>query len=171
MSLRSDYKSKIFSLISENPGIHLRELHRALGSSFNSIRYNTEKMASSGQIVCEKNAGFSRFYPAGMSDRDKLVYSFSRNKAAFTILRELSGSLQLSNKELSTRTGLAKSTVSERVHELLAASLVKLTLSDEGSFKIELQDRDRIRGIIEAISSSQTRRQGIVQNYVDLWDF
>ena len=170
MSIRSDNRSKISSLIHRNPGIHLRELERKLGVSFNSIRYNTEKMVLSGEIICEKGPGYSRFYPLGMSERARLVYSVSRNKTTFKILTELTTQMMLTNKELAARTGFAKSTVSEHVHFLLGVNLVKLTLSGEGNFKVELQDREFVKSVVDELNQVNLRND-VVQNFVDLWDF
>jgi DNA-binding transcriptional ArsR family regulator len=125
-------------------------------------------MASSGEIICEKDSGYSRFYPPGMSEQERMVFSISRNKTTFKIMAELCKETLLTNKELSARTGYAKSTVSEHVHELLSANLVKLTLSEEGNFKVQLQDRDRVKTIIDSLSGQQS---DIVQNFVELWDF
>ena len=169
-SLRPDNPSRILGLISQNPGIHLRELQRSLGVSFNAIRYNTEKMSHSGQIVCEKSSGYSRFYPAGTSEKDRLIYSLSRNKTTFRILLELGNSGQMTNKELSERTGFAKSTVSEHVHELMSLSLVRLTLSEEGTFKVELQNREQVQSLICGIQQTNNRKD-VVENFADLWDF
>jgi predicted transcriptional regulator len=170
LSVKSGNRSKILGLITQNPGIHLRELQRALGISFNSIRYNTEKMAHSGEIVCEKDSGFSRFYPPGMPERDRLLHSLTRNKTTFRILLELSTQQLLTNKELAARTGFAKSTVSEHIHQLLSVNLVKLTLSDEGNFKVELQERERVKKLVDEINLAKSEND-MVQNFVDLWDF
>jgi predicted transcriptional regulator len=167
LSLKSENRTKISGLIRQYPGIHLRELQRALGVSFNSIRYNTEKMALSGEIVCEKDLGYSRFYPPGMSEKERLLYSLSRNKATFKILQELANDTMLTNKELAARTGFAKSTVSEHVHHLLGVNLVKLTLSEEGNFKVELQERELVRHVIDQMK----QQKDVVQNFVELWDF
>jgi predicted transcriptional regulator len=170
LSLRSGNRSKISGLIHQNPGIHLRGLQRKLGVSFNSVRYNTEKLVHSGEVVCEKGVGYSRFFPPGMSEKDRLIYSISRNKTTFKILAELSDQAMLTNKDLTVRTGFAKSTVSEHVHLLLGANLVKLTLSEEGNFKVELQDREYVKCVVGAISLADLQND-VVQNYVDLWDF
>jgi predicted transcriptional regulator len=170
LSLSADNKAKISGLIHDNPGIHLRELQRKLGVSFNSIRYNTEKMVGSGEIVCEKGPGYSRFYPLGMPEKSRLVYSVSRNKTTFKILRELTDQGMLTNKELAARTGFAKSTVSEHVHLLLGLNMVKLTLSLEGNFKVELQDREFVQSIVNKLNQAALRND-VVQNFVELWDF
>ncbi len=127
-------------------------------------------MALSGEIVCEKGPGYSRFYPLGMPERVRLVYSVSRNKTIFKILSELTTQIMLSNKELSSRTGFAKSTISEHVHFLLSVNLVKLTLSGEGNFKVELQDRELVKSIIYELNRAALKSD-VVQNFVELWDF
>ncbi len=127
-------------------------------------------MALSGEIVCEKGPGYSRFYPLGMPERVRLVYSVSRNKTIFKILSELTTQIMLSNKELSSRTGFAKSTISEHVHFLLSVNLVKLTLSVEGNFKVELQDRELVKSIIDELNQAALKND-VVQNFVELWDF
>jgi predicted transcriptional regulator len=170
MSLRSDNRSKILGLVCRNPGIHLRELQRSLGVSFNSIRYNTEKMSVSGEIVCEKSSGYSRFYPPNTSEKDRIIYSLSRSKTTFKILIELGAMGLLSNKQLTERTGYAKSTVSEHVHELLSANLVKLTLSEDGNFKVELQNREHVQSVLAGIEQDYQKKD-IVENFADLWDF
>jgi len=127
-------------------------------------------MVLSGEIICEKGPGYSRFYPLGMSERARLVYSVSRNKTTFKILTELTTQMMLTNKELAAKTGFAKSTVSEHVHFLLGVNLVKLTLSGEGNFKVELQDREFVKSVVDELNQVNLRND-VVQNFVDLWDF
>jgi DNA-binding transcriptional regulator GbsR (MarR family) len=85
-------------------------------------------------------------------------------------LLELGKTGLLTNKELVERTGFAKSTISEHVHELLSANLVRLTLSDEGNFKVELQSREYIWSIVSNILQVDERKD-VVENFADLWDF
>ena len=165
-----DSRSKIVKLVSLYPGIHLRELQRAVGVSFNSIRYNTEKLSRSGEIICEKTKGYSRLYPLGTSDQDKVIYSLIQNKTTRRIIEELTKEPLFTNKELTEKTGFAKSTVSEHIHQLLSANLVRLTLSDQGNFKVELQDREHIESLLGRARQFSLDND-VVGNFADLWDF
>ncbi|MHB8565472.1 MAG: winged helix-turn-helix transcriptional regulator [Nitrososphaerales archaeon] len=169
MSIKNQSRAKIIELVSMLPGIHLRELQRTLGVSFNSIRYNTDLLSRSGEIICERTSGYSRLYPVGTSESDKLVYSAIRNRTTRRILVQLGKSAQLTNKELTEHTGLAKSTISEHVHALLLSNLVRLTLSD-GGFKIQLQEPARVN-LLLAKSEQLTRQNDVVGSFTDLWDF
>ena len=162
-------RSKIIRLISLFPGIHLRELQRSLGLSFNSVRYNTQKLAENGEINCKKTKGHSRFFPVGMTEKDKLLYSCMRNDTTFKLLRVLTREPQVSSKTLSEVTGYAKSTISEHVHHLIDLNLARITLSQEGNFKVELLDRERTADLIS--SEQKVRDRDLVGNFADLWDF
>jgi len=162
-------RSKIVQLISLFPGIHLRELQRALGVSFNSVRYNTRKLADRGEINCEKTRGHSRFFPVGMTEKDKLLYSCMRNNTTLKLLQILTWEPQVSSKTLSEATGYAKSTVSEHVHHLIDLNLARITLSLEGNFKVELLERERVAELVS--SELKAHDRDIVGNFADLWDF
>ena len=169
MGTTPEKRAMILRLVSLLPGIHMRELQRILNVSFNSVRYNTDRLLRSGAIICEKDGVYSRLYPLGTSEKDIFVYSVIRNKTTQKILLELCDQPQITNKELSKKTGLAKSTVSEHVHELLEVSLVRLTLSDDG-FMVELQDPARVGALLER-SMQFERECDLVGSYTDLWDF
>jgi predicted transcriptional regulator len=162
-------RSRIVKLISVSPGIHLRELQRALGVSFNSVRYNTKKLEERGAINCEKTKGHSRFFPLGMTEKDKVLYSCMRNITTLKLLQALTKVPQVSSKTLSEVTGYAKSTVSEHVHHLIDLNLARITLSKEGNFKVELLERERVATLIAF--ELQARDRDIIGNFADLWDF
>ncbi len=164
-----DSRSRIVKLISLHPGMHLRELERRLGLSFNSVRYNTHRLAQTGEIHCEKTKGHSRFFPPGMQDRDRLFYTCARNNTTFKILQVLTAEPQVSCKVLSEVTGYAKSTISEHIHYLIDVDMVHITLSNEGNFKVELLDRERTSALVSAELAS--RQADVVEKFADLWDF
>jgi len=104
-----------------------------------------------------------------MLDKDRVFYSCMRNNTTFRILQALSKEPQISSKTLSEVTGYAKSTISEHIHRLIDVELVRITLSTEGNFKVELLERERVSALV---SSELASRQGdLVENFADLWDF
>ena len=168
-STRSVNRARILDIVAEFPGIHLREIERKLGVSFNSARYHANELLKSGELVCEKQNNHSRLYPAGTTHEYRVLYSLVRDDADRKILIELCRE-SLSNKEISERTGLAKSTVSEHVQKLLALDLVKFTFSKGGSFSVELQKRDKIESILLLKKRDRTS-DVLVRNFTELWDF
>jgi predicted transcriptional regulator len=165
----NDNRSRVLRLVSMLPGVHLRELHRLLGISFNSARYNASKLCSTGEIQGFKESGYLRLYPAGTSARQRSIYAVLRNRVPNSILRilvEENGGA--THKQLCQATGLAKSTVSENVQRLVELGIVKISLSDQ-RVSYSLEDHEEIRRALDECKegpiSSPTDR------FVDLWDF
>jgi len=170
LSLRSENSTKVLQLISAMPGIHLHEIQRILGVSLSSVRYSAEQLARSGRILCDRTTGYSRFYPVTISEKDRVLYSLIRNKTTRRILSELVHEAELTNKELTERTGLAKSTVSVHLHKLLQTNVAHLILSDKGDFRIQMEDADYVGSLLSK-SEDFSRLRSMVTNYTDLWSF
>lgn len=156
-------------LISLLPGIHLRELHRLLGISFNATRYNVEKLGGRGEIVIQRQKGFTRLYPPGITESEKSAYPFLRRNSSRSILAALlSERSGLTHKELRERTKLSKSTISENLQRLLEGGIVRMTMSD-GLKTLYLlpegQNLDFMIGVRGSLGDSATKR------FIDLWDF
>ncbi|MGI0090411.1 MAG: winged helix-turn-helix transcriptional regulator [Nitrososphaerales archaeon] len=171
--MQTGNKARILKLVSLFPGIHLRQVQRSLRISFNSVRYNVEQLMRRGDILCDKRNGYSRLYPVGTNEKDMIAYSLIRNKTTKKILLELCSACLATNKELSEKTGFARSTTSEHIHKLVEAGLVRLTLSDEGNFKAELEDPSCIQPLLERNSQESLSSLGsdLVESFEDLWDF
>lgn len=92
-----------------------------------------------------------------------------RNKATRTILKTLAAGEPLSNKQLTEKTGLAKSTVSEHLQDLLDERVVRVSLSAEGRVLYELRDRAKVLRL--ASETERTMMLVAADRFVELWDF
>src|SRR2546427_11620323 len=108
--MRRDGRVRVKLIISLLPGVHLRELQRLLGMSFNSTRYHVDRLAKTGEIVRVEDGGYSRIYTAGISDAEKPLFALVRSDTVWKSLESLSSNSQLSHKQLTNLTGMAKST-------------------------------------------------------------
>ncbi len=153
-------RSRVLELISLIPGIHLRGLCRLLGLSFSSTRYHVDKLCTTGEIVRESEKGYIRLFPAGVVLEDKIAYSFLRTKRFRDILLALAEDPHMTNKEICSRTKLAKSTVSKCIHELVDRGLVRDKASAiEGTITYEICDPEYLlRLLIDVHKSAAPRR-------------
>jgi predicted transcriptional regulator len=151
---------RVLRLISLIPGIHLRELWRLLGLSFSSTRYHVDKLCTAGKIVREGEKGYVRLFPSGLKQVDKTTFSFLRTKRFRDILTALAEEPHLTNKEICSRTKLAKSTVSKCIHELMEAGLVRNQPSvTEGTITYQICDPEYLlRLLINAHKSAELAR-------------
>jgi predicted transcriptional regulator len=164
----NDNRSRVLRLVLRLPGIHLRELQRLLGISFNSARYNVGKLCNSGQIQGFKENGHLRLYPPGTTARQRSVYAVLRNRVQNSILRILvEENAGATHKQLCQATALAKSTISENLQKLVELGVVKISFSDQRvAYCLENQGE-----IVRALSQSPAPVPSPTERFVDLWDF
>ena len=162
-------RSSIVRLVGLAPGIHLREVERALGISLTTVRYHVQLLSSSGLISCVTDGTYVRLYPAGTEQEEMRLYSRLRSRTARKILATLLQSPHITNKEISNITGLAKSTVSEHIQTFVQNNIVNVSENRWVSPKLSLANPDLIRKILNRGGSMEN--SGVVQRFVDLWDF
>ncbi|HVH14801.1 MAG TPA: winged helix-turn-helix transcriptional regulator [Candidatus Angelobacter sp.] len=158
---------RIKLLVSLQPGLHLRELQRQIGLSFSSTRYHVDKLAKDGEIDRVEDSGYSRIYPAGIGQGDRILLSLVRKETDRRILSSFLKENSLSQQRLTDLTKLAKSTVSEHLATLLKLGVVRTKAGGERRI-FELTDQAKIYTMLNRyphLLSKATRR------FIDLWDF
>jgi predicted transcriptional regulator len=141
-----------------------------LGISFNSTRYNVDKLLRNGEVVSHKEKRYVRLYPAGTKDDELRVYSFLRSKTLKSILRALINEHEgLTQRQLCESTGLAKSTISENLKQLMELGLIEFASSDDLKFVLVPSLRPRLQQLIDA--SQRTLIDHATGRFIDLWDF
>jgi predicted transcriptional regulator len=169
VSIRKGFqRNRVKLVVSLVPGIHLRELQRVVRLSFNSTRYHVDTLSRSGEIVRVEQEGYSRLYPVGIGEKEKTLYSILRNKTNRAIITALdSKKAGLTNKDLSDSTGLAKSTVSERLKQLLEEGIVE-TRSTSQERVYTLKDPDSLLPVLK--NTNETFLERTAERFVGLWD-
>lgn len=166
--MQSGSRVRIWFLVTLLPGVHLRELQRLLGMSFNSTRYHVERLAKAGEILRVEDGGYSRLYPVGISDQEKILFTSVRGKTDRKILACLSARGGLSSKRLCDLTTLAKSTVSEHLDRLIKDGVVKTRLG-EADTVYELENPARIQLLMR--TQNPTLLERATSRFIDLWEF
>lgn len=162
-------KSRIVLLVSILPGLHLRALQRLSGLSFNSTRYHVLALTKSGKIVRSEQGGYSRLYPAGMSENDKTLYSILRTTTDRKILQTISKSNCITSGDLCGATGLAKSTISEHIAKLIQRGVVRPVQTTSNRVGYQLVDPQRMGRLIS--EENDTRLRKATDRFIDLWNF
>lgn len=168
MSQQNLNHERIKLLISLVPGLHLRAVQRLLGLSFSSTRYHVDALQKSGEIVRSQEGGYSRLYPNGISESDKILFSAINNATDRRILSCMVKNPRISHREMSEQTGYAKSTISEHLSRLVEIGTVAEEVVAGHSLYI-LTNPDRIRAIMSIQNPTMLKRA--TDRFIDLWDF
>lgn len=169
METQGASRVRIRLFVSLLPGVHLRELQRLLGMSFNSTRYHVERLAKTGEIVRVEDGGYSRLYPAGISDEERVLFSLVRGETDRRILAPLARERELSNKKLRELTGLAKSTISEHLGNLVQLGIVRIRPTRDTGTVYELENPEQILRLMR--NQDPTLLKKATNRFIDLWDF
>lgn len=160
---------RIRLLVSLFPGLHLRELQRRLDLSFNSTRYHVDRLTQSGEILRVEEGGYSRLYPAGMTDPDRLLFAIVRRPTDGRIITCLVETGKASQGELCKLTGFARSTVSEHLSKLVRLGVLKAPAIDGTTVEYELAEPTRIKRLLGV--QDPTLLGKATDRFIDLWDF
>ena len=170
MTPQVSYRNQTKLIVYLSPGIHVRKLQKLLGASFSTTRYHVENLERDGEIVRSKDGRYDRLYPAGTAEDMKAVYAVLQSKTARRVLEALAdcSSRELTNGDLSERTHLPRSTVSDCLRHVASASMVRRSLTVDGRILYGLQDREEVLRLLAAI-----RRHVLnvaADRFIDLWD-
>ncbi|TMI09377.1 winged helix-turn-helix transcriptional regulator [Candidatus Bathyarchaeota archaeon] len=162
-------RSRVKLLVSFLPGVHLRQIQRILGVSFSSVRYNVDALKRNREVFDWRVSGRSCLFSSGVSEREKILYSHLRSHTFGKILRAIAKDGKLTNHQLSTITGLAKSTLSERIHNLLEVEILMTSFSRDGRVAYQLKEPERLLPMLRA--ADQTVLEEAADRFIQLWDF
>jgi predicted transcriptional regulator len=156
--------------VSLSPGIHIRRLQKLLGASFSTTRYHVENLERDGEIVRSKDGRYDRLYPAGTAENMKAVYAILQSKTARKVLQALTdGNLhELTNGDLSERTRLPRSTVSDCVAHMSRVSLVRRSLTADGRILYQVPDKEEVLRLLAAFQRNILNIA--TDRFIDLWD-
>ena len=116
---------KILEFISSHPGVHLREICRALGLAMGDVQYHIRRLERDGRITSTRRGLYKFFYPAnlfGEKQREVLsVLSLDRPRELLLNIVEHPGSTQ---EGLALATGVSQATVSWHLKRLVDLGIV-----------------------------------------------
>jgi predicted transcriptional regulator len=164
------YRAQAKLIVSLSPGIHVRRLQKLLGASFSTTRHHVEGLERDGEIVRTKDGRYDRLYPVGTEDDMKAIYAVLQSKTSRKILQTLaeSSKREMTNGDVSERTRIPRSTVSERIAQMTGASLLRRTLTVDGRILYEVQDREEV---LRLLASFRTNLLNIATDrFIDLWE-
>jgi len=164
------YRAQTKMIVTLSPGIHIRRLQMLLGASFSTTRYHVEYLERAGQILRSKDGRYDRLYPVGTSESMKAVYAVLQSKTARRVLQALvdSDTQELTNGDLSERTHIPRSTVSESVGQLNSVSLVKRSLTADGRILYRVQESEEVARLLAAFQRNMLNIAA--DRFIDLWD-
>jgi predicted transcriptional regulator len=160
--LENERRSKIYTIIKKNPGLHIRELQRIMGMPLASLQYHLIYMARRNVIVEEKSEHYTRYYTKPLNSEDKKLLLVLRQKRLREIVMIILVSKKAKYRFIVQTLKMSPSTISFYLKYLLDNRIIERTkIGYENIYT--LKDEDKIAKILIAYQSS------FLDSLVDKW--
>jgi DNA-binding transcriptional ArsR family regulator len=162
--LQLDIRRRLFALVKEYPGIHVREAARQLGTSMALVEYHLGLLREHGLVTVQKDDRYARLYPLDAPaprPPDREAVGLLRQRVPLRVTLALLDDGPQKHKDLCEALGLGKSTLSFHLRKLEAAGLV--AKRDDGSFAVK--DPPRVLRLLLAFPPTKTLRD----EFADVW--
>ena len=165
--LELETRKKIYALISNMPGIYIRELERETGFTMGQLTYHLSLLVKANLVKEEIDGRFNRFYPLGLSDYDRKILSLLRRPVLRKIIILILESKSITNKELSINTFLSPATISWYITNLKDANLI---YNDNRGQEIVYSLKDENEVIKVLIANKESFLDKIVDRFIETWN-
>jgi predicted transcriptional regulator len=120
-------RDRILDEVSANPGIHLRELHRAIGCAMGALQYHLKHLEKDGLLISLRAGNVRHLFPQGYSAEERvlLLTALARNPTVGSILTECLNNGQTTQAEISRGLDVDKSLISYYTSSLLKADILR----------------------------------------------
>ncbi len=157
-------RRRLFALVKEYPGIHVREAARQLGTSMALVEYHLGLLRGHGLVTVQKDDRYARMYPVDAPaprPADREAVGLLRQRLPLRITLSLLDDGPQKHKDLADALGLGKSTLSFHLRKLEAAGLV--VKQEDGGFAV--RDAPKVLRLLLTFPPTKTLRE----EFADVW--
>ena len=170
MEFEPEPRIKLYELIRDSPGIHLRELERRLDLVVGSLQYHLHYLEKNNLISRFKDEEYVRYFVNRRipEKHEREIIYFLRRKGCRHILINLLQNPGTNNKELSTAVGLSPSTVSWHLNKLVKSGIIEKDRVGRIS-SLKIVDPDLTAELL--ISYKESFLDSLLDNFIEMWKF
>ncbi len=125
--LEHDSRSRVFTTISENPGIDVPELARLTGINENTMRYHLVKLVESGRVTYLVKPGVIRYFPnqGSYTPAEQVLIHYLWSDTPRAILLLLRSAPGLTRQQISDTLGITGPSVTRHMEHLIDDGIIE----------------------------------------------
>jgi predicted transcriptional regulator len=160
-------RQKLFTLISECPGIHFRDAQRRTESSTGNLTYHLDCLVKAGLLTSVRDGKYLRYYAfTEKSAEEKRILEIARRKTDRHILLLLLQNETNTNEELSEILNLSPSTISWHIKKLIETNILSVKVEGRKVF-YSVNNQELVSGIL--IKYKESYLDKLVDRFVEIW--
>jgi predicted transcriptional regulator len=165
--LEGETRQKLFTLISECPGIHFRDAQRRTESSTGNLTYHLDCLVKAGLLTTVRDGKYLRYYAfTEKSTEEKRILEMARRKTDRHILLLLLQKETNTNEELSKILNLSPSTISWHIKKLIETNILSVKAEGRKVF-YSVNNQELVSGIL--IKYKESYLDKLVDRFVEMW--
>ncbi len=119
-------RKRVYDLVVQNPGVHLREIERLTNLPLGVVRYHLERLQREELIFAEEDRYFKRFFPKGRIPNVPTQYfTVLRQESLRRIVLFLLNNPGSSHAAIMSSMGIPASTLSTYISYLLSRGVLR----------------------------------------------
>ena len=134
MKENDTFRTKLIEIITQNPGLHFRELQRRTGAAVGKLDYHLYQLERKGEIYSIKDEHLVRYFSSTADTMlERRIALHMRNQASKEILirAALDGKIEIQNPEARIIRMLDAMKDDNIISYELGADMVRVTLNDK----------------------------------------
>ncbi|MGA3290226.1 MAG: winged helix-turn-helix transcriptional regulator [Candidatus Bathyarchaeia archaeon] len=161
-------RQKLFTLISECPGLHFRDVQRRTEAATGNLSYHLEHLVKAGLLETVRDGKYLRYYACNEMSVEQIgILKLARLKTDRHILLFLLQNETSTNEQLSEILHLSPSTVSWHIKKLVNAHI--LNASAVGRKIIySIRDSELVSRVL--IKYKESFLDILVDRFVEMWE-
>ena len=161
-------RQKLFTLISECPGIHFRDAQRRTQSATGSLTYHLDCLVKVGLLTAVRDGKYLRYYACKeMPIEEKGILELARRKTDRHILLLLLQNETNTNEQLSKTLNLSPSTISWHMKKLVETNFLSVKTDGRRVF-YSVYNPELVSRIL--IKYKESYMDKLIDRFVDMWE-
>jgi len=167
-ALNLESRRKIYEVVKDHAGSHLREIQRVAGKSFGSVSYHLAYLLKHRLIREERDGNYVRYFPTNADIGDEKLLSLLRQRSVRTILLFIVTHGGCNHKEISSSVNLSPSTTTWHLKKLLESNIIISNKKDKCKVYSLNVPPGKIVGLLKEYQESFF--DTLVDGLLDLWE-
>lgn len=166
-ALEVDGRARIFAIIRDSPGIHVREIERRAGVGYGSVDYHLRRLVAAGVVRAVEEGNQHLYYVAEFPRAQREMAGLVRQEPVRRIFAALLAFSHLTHGELAQVAGMSASTLSHHLKRLTTKGVV-VTAREGRALAVRLSDPAAVERAI--LAHSRSIADPALDAYVAIWN-
>jgi len=126
-------RREIYEFISQNSGLHMRDISRKLNVPFTSLKYHLNYLEKKGFIISRDDGKYSRYFISlEVGEKEKRILNCLRKRTTLHIILWFFIAVQCSQKDISRFLEKHPTTISFHLRKMIQAGIIEQVSIDKG---------------------------------------